>query len=338
MNITQEDLEKITILSERLVDGQEIQVFTFPCGDRYRYLDLTRSLKLTKEKVFKEHLERCQACRVILGKSMMTKNLKQSDVAKLFAKGINASSKPARARYGAIKSNYVSHNGILTHYNTIEGVRTIFGKVIRNRQCWNAGFAHCSLNKYDYALDLNTLSAFGLTFDELKKIDVLDSSENATLFRIQGRYFINGADEGRARYIAELFDPCKTLSEAFESMKPKEVTEAEKRGLKVLRQGEYFFIPTQITDKHLDKGSLRTVQNGIYTTLDDQERIYRIFPEIAEGSRHTATRVGKISEITLVKGVIRHPEHRALKLDKNVWYAVSKNETIQSISVTRGRD
>lgn len=34
--------------------------------------------------------------------------------------------------------------GVLWHYNTREAIRTANGLIIRNHECWSAGFAHCS--------------------------------------------------------------------------------------------------------------------------------------------------------------------------------------------------
>lgn len=48
-------------------------------------------------------------------------------------------------------------------------------------------------------------------------------------------------------FFVELKSHVKTISEAYESMKPTEVRDAEKRGIEVKRQGEWFFIKTDKT-------------------------------------------------------------------------------------------
>jgi hypothetical protein len=46
-------------------------------------------------------------------------------------------------------------------------------------------------------------------------------------------------------FLSQLPRGCKTIEEAYQMLKPKQVVEAEKQGLKVLRQGEWFFIPCE---------------------------------------------------------------------------------------------
>ena len=75
--------------------------------------------------------------------------LTQDEVAELFKEGIDDKRTSS--------DNYRSGNGILTHYSTIEGVRTEDGTIIENLQCWSSGFAKCSLTGADYFLPLSTI-------------------------------------------------------------------------------------------------------------------------------------------------------------------------------------
>jgi hypothetical protein len=72
----------------------------------------------------------------------------------------------------------------------------------------------------------------------------------AQLFKIQKKVFLLDVDRNELEhgiinpFLVELSNPkVKTIAEAYESLKPQEVVSAEAQGLKVLRQGEWFFIP-----------------------------------------------------------------------------------------------
>ena len=68
------------------------------------------------------------------------------------------------------------------------------------------------------------------------------------LMKYEGEYYLCALDEGRY-FVSQLPCPSKTIPEAFESLKPKEVRDAEERGVKIKRQGEWFFVPFGKTDK-----------------------------------------------------------------------------------------
>jgi hypothetical protein len=77
----------------------------------------------------------------------------------------------------------------------------------------------------------------------------------ALLLENSGRKFLMDIDREEIKhkifnpFFVEVNSKVKTIQEAYESMKPQEVKEAEKAGIKVIRQGEFFFIKTgrQIT-------------------------------------------------------------------------------------------
>jgi hypothetical protein len=72
----------------------------------------------------------------------------------------------------------------------------------------------------------------------------------SSLFRVDGVSYLFDIDRVEIKhkifnpFLAKLKTTPKTISEAYQSLKPREVLEAEKKGLKVLRQGEWFFIET----------------------------------------------------------------------------------------------
>lgn len=71
----------------------------------------------------------------------------------------------------------------------------------------------------------------------------------AMIIQVKEKYFLFDLDRNEVKhyrfnpFLAELPYPVKTIEEAYESLKPKPVVDALKRGKKVLRQGEWFFIP-----------------------------------------------------------------------------------------------
>ncbi|MFZ3376224.1 MAG: hypothetical protein WA183_11785 [Chthoniobacterales bacterium] len=73
----------------------------------------------------------------------------------------------------------------------------------------------------------------------------------ACLIHLDGRYLLSAIDEG-SYFVSELSLPAKSIREAFALLKPREVRKAEAKGATVLRQGEWFFIATEIkTDRDL---------------------------------------------------------------------------------------
>jgi predicted Zn-ribbon and HTH transcriptional regulator len=218
---------------------EDIDVYITPCGQSIPKIEIEwidqkpRPIRtLTSENIVKEHCEKCIECKIISGfsKAMV---LTQDQVAHLFGFGID------NKRSGS--NNFSSCDGVLTHYRTIEAIRTTDGKIIENRECWSGGFAHCSSPKHiDAWLDLTTLnSEFVLNEQELRHIEILNTDQTETnrwnisiLLRIGTRYFINGFD-GHARYISELSEPCETLEQAYESLRPNVIKRALWQGFEL---------------------------------------------------------------------------------------------------------
>lgn len=72
----------------------------------------------------------------------------------------------------------------------------------------------------------------------------------AMLLRIGSRHFLFDVDRNEVRhyrfnpFLVELAGQPKTITEAYASLKPEAVIKAEKAGVAVVRQGEWFFIET----------------------------------------------------------------------------------------------
>lgn len=136
----------------------------------------------------------------------------------------------------------------------------------------------------------------------------------------------------------------KSVQEAYESLKPEEVLRAEKLGLDVERQGEWFFIPAnEITSKKLDKLkkevksiTLRAGPNrpnygeGLQMyqgkPVGDQSRM-RDREEIEQ-----AREVSKASEF-FMSGTIKHSgrEHKDLVLKG--WFKAVPNTAVASFTI-----
>jgi len=296
------------------------------------------------------HILKCYVCWVILGTTKRKTGFTQDQISLLFSKGFDGFLSSSR--------NFRSEDGYLLHYGTVEAIRLGDGTVISNRECWSRGFASCSrVYNAKYQIDLSTLqNAIG--FLKIRDIEVLDHKkenwrDDSYLIRYQlklgkccderpARYFLNARDE-QHRFISELVKPCSTVNEAFECMKPESVQLAESLDLDVKRQGELFFIPLRSNQvlKDIDKHpSLLKPEKKYDTSYNWETRITEIlgtynwiYPEVFEGSQHTATRVIRFTlpnESALVKGTVRHRnhEHKMLKLDN--WHSAVRNQVKRS--------
>lgn len=147
------------------------------------------------------------------------------------------------------------------------------------------------------------------------KCDVLRARHftGSRLFTVGNDYFLldidrNEIDHGIFNpFLVKLNKPAKTISEAYQGLKPDAVLNAEKQGLKVRRQGEWFFIPTNLTPITVeDRGVLRAGRNRPnYTELFSPEN-------------------------NLVKGKIEHAgrEHKEIVLES--WHQAVANTSVES--------
>lgn len=267
---------------------------------------------------------------VLEGLSKRQKGFTQREVASLFEHDINATSSTG---------NFESYNGILEHYGTVESIKTLEGVIISNNECFNRGFAHCTKPNYSVSMDLTTIISMVLVGNRqtLREIRIIDVENDSVLFTWRKRYFLNATDE--QRFLVELIKPCKSVNEALDSMKPQAVKIALRHNNDVKRQGEYFLIPLpNLRDRDV-KDLERIIEHKALVYDYNEEKDFvafeKIFPEIEE-SRHVATRLGKSLGKTVVKGTVRHPEHRMLKLEN--WHSVVKNVVKESWSIAHGRD
>lgn len=174
---------------------------------------------------------------------------------------------------------------------------------------------------------LASASKFGLV-DRIGQECVFSVSDISSSLR----YFISGYDHNETPplyFLARLPHSVKTYAEAIESLKPQSVKLAEKKGLKVLRQGDMFAIPTEYTTKKLERKGAKIAEcHG----LTSQSSLY--------GTGHYAERTAQLPDGTMFGGDYimhsppgRRPDHHPLPLPDDKWYLIVKN----TVPIQEGR-
>jgi len=154
-----------------------------------------------------------------------------------------------------------------------------------------------------------------------------------SVVRVKDRYYLSAVDEtgvGQGMYfLAELsIDRApKSLAEALDFLKPKRVLDAEARGLNVLRQGEWFAIPTYYRTSEL----MRDVERGIAVRGERHVLGKDGHHELEEAVIYKA---GPLKGEVYARGVLRHTgeEHVDLNLGTVRWYLIIHN--VQGASYT----
>jgi hypothetical protein len=147
-----------------------------------------------------------------------------------------------------------------------------------------------------------------------------------SVVRVKDRYYLSAVDEtgvGNGMFfLAELVADRapKTLGEALDFLKPKVVREAEARGANVLRQGEWFAIPTYYRTSEL----MRDVQRGIAVYLERHVLGKDGHHELEEAVIYKA---GPQKGEVYARAVLRHTkdEHVDLNLGTARWYLIVHN-------------
>ena len=150
----------------------------------------------------------------------------------------------------------------------------------------------------------------------------------ASLFKVGPKYFLFDIDRVEIGhgifnpFMTEIPRACKTVKAAYESLIPKEVKDAIKKGLDVKRQGEWFLIPV----KGIHKADLTPKEDirwlGKYRPLTLQ----------AGPNRPNKAQFG-IKIKNLVKGKFEHSgrEHKTIVL--KVWHKAVPNTATRSFTI-----
>lgn len=185
----------------------------------------------------------------------------------------------------------------------------------------------------------------------------------ASLFEVDGKYFLLDIDRNEIKhkifnpFVVQLAKKAKTIVEAYEDLKPQLVKDAERKGKKVLRQGEWFFIPTKapkmprvdenMAIKILASGNrwnttlLDTIlgKNKVKALAKKLNKITAAVPRAislkAGENRPNNAQLGlTVKGVTYVSGTIQHTgrEHADLKLKG--WYIAVPNTATKSVTIT----
>jgi len=147
-----------------------------------------------------------------------------------------------------------------------------------------------------------------------------------SVVRVKDRFYLSAVDEtgvGSGMYfLAELVTDRapKTLEDAVNFLKPGVVREAEAQGANVLRQGEWFAIPTYYRTSEL----MRDVERGIAVYGERHVLGKDGHHELEEAVIYKAgPRKGEV----YARGVLRHTkdEHVDLRLGTARWYLIVHN-------------
>ena len=154
-----------------------------------------------------------------------------------------------------------------------------------------------------------------------------------SVIRVKERFYLSSVDEtgyGAGMYfLAELAtDRAPTsLEDALNALKPPAVREAEARGSNILRQGEWFAIPTMLLTSEL----MRDVERGVAA--------YRQNHVLGNDGHHQLEetviyRAGDRKGQVFARGVLKHTENEHFDLDLGTirWYQIVHN--IQGASYT----
>lgn len=93
------------------------------------------------------------------------------------------------------------------------------------------------------------------------------------------------------------------VAEALEYLKPVEVKRAEEKGLKTVRQGDWYFVPVA---RHI------TGEVVTFLSLDDD---------------HVADQAIHLRTVIYVRGWIKHDEHKSVLL--TAWHKAIRNKALR---------
>lgn len=170
---------------------------------------------------------------------------------------------------------------------------------------------------------------FGAIYNESKGKDGEISQYyhriGAVVLQEDNSFFLCSMDEG-SYFISKLPRPVTTVLDAFDSLKPEAVKVAEKEGLPIQRQGEWFFVPTTNTPKSY----------GLL--VKDIKQI--TLPKTTEQSANHVVRGKQLPDgLALVTGTVYHRDnftgkasgqHKQVKLAG--WFLANRNTELASWS------
>lgn len=162
-------------------------------------------------------------------------------------------------------------------------------------------------------------------------VDVKVHFTGASLFEVQGKIFLFDIDRREIKH--KIFNPflvqlqveASTIADAYESLKPQAVKDAEAKGLEVKRQGEWFFIPV--------KGKFEP-RKAAPNRWDKRE----FEPLTLRAGQNRPNTVSKYADDgnggQVVTGYVEHSGREHAKLMLDGWFRPVPNTSVQSFTLT----
>lgn len=138
------------------------------------------------------------------------------------------------------------------------------------------------------------------------------------------RYYLASLDESRY-FVSELSRKPRSVKDAFESLKPSVVRKAERKGVAVKRQGEWFFLPTSFDDR-----AMADYDDLTLTQLKSVSKPSPLPVRNPQSNQHVCRNFVARGSL-FARGKVRHPEHRTLDLGDE-WHEVHRNTELASWS------
>lgn len=144
-------------------------------------------------------------------------------------------------------------------------------------------------------------------------------------------------------FLVELKDTSvKTVAEAYQSLKPAEVLDAESKGIPVLRQGEWFFIPLD----ELTEARAHQAHEAIVSAFEKRDRTQwrgntpdgRGFLRAGQNRPNQVERFVELEGKHFVSGVIHHTGREHEDLDLRSFHLAVPNTSITSWTITGDLD
>lgn len=185
--------------------------------------------------------------------------------------------------------------------------------------------------------DLEKLIVIDRTRDHTREIEYKDYKTRemktreehllgACVFKHGRKYLLSGVDTdaknwGGGYFLVELRKPVKTVEEAFESLRPKDLQPDDN----YIRQGEFFFVPQSIGTRELKKLRPKAV-------IMKSKNLAVIVGSNDSGNPHIARDVFMVKKNEVyARGSVRHPQHKMINLGET-WHKVLINQAKASFS------
>jgi len=171
----------------------------------------------------------------------------------------------------------------------------------------------------------------------------------ASLFSVDKKCYLFDVDRREVEhrvfnpFLAEIPTLVNSIAEAYEALKPSQVNKAEKQGLNVLRQGEWFFIPSDVKEptKKLNADTSRWQKAGSDVLVGE-------YSEDPQFNRHNSgsytlkagnNRPNYVAQgftrngIAYVRGVVIHSGREHAPLVLKTWHRAIPNTATHSFTI-----